>query len=355
MKLILIAVPAVLLALLVPAMFRQNTSPSPATPPGDAPKVTVQLLDDKGALTGPVEVSKTVRTDAQWQARLTPEQYRILRNKGTERAFCGLLWDHHEAGTYCCRGCGLPLFSSEHKFESGTGWPSYYQPVAKENVATHSDLGFGMIRTEILCARCDGHLGHVFDDGPPPTGQRHCLNSESLVFVPATRLATEPEGGHQRATAIFAGGCFWGVEEVFRTTPGVLATAVGYIGGKTSKPSYEDVCSHGTGHAEAVRVEYDPQVVSYLDLLTIFFKNHDPTQVNRQGPDVGDQYRSAIFTLSEEQAATAERAKKLLDESKAFPRPIATRIEPATTFWMAEDYHQQYLLKTGQAQCHTPP
>lgn len=354
----LLAVPALLLLIAGPFFLMQDTRPAekPAPTdwkPGDAPQVTVRLLDDQGGLTAPLTVPKTLRTDEQWQARLSPEQYRILRNKGTERAFCGLLWDHHEAGTYCCRGCGLPLFSSEHKFESGTGWPSYWQPVAPENVSTKRDVTFGMARTEILCTRCDGHLGHVFDDGPPPSGQRHCLNSESLVFVPAARLATEPEGGHACATAIFAAGCFWGVEEVFRTTPGVLSTAVGYTGGQTEKPTYEQVCGKGTGHAEAVRVEYDPQAVSYLELLTVFFRNHDPTQVNRQGPDFGDQYRTAIFTLSEEQRETATRVKAMLDDSKP-PRPIATQIVPAGTFWMAEEYHQQYLKKSGQAQCHTP-
>jgi len=354
-----IAIPLVVLVLLGSAFLMQDTRPAENSAPtnwkpGDAPTVTVRLLDDQGALTAPLTVPKTLRSDEQWQARLTPEQYRILRNKGTEQPFCGLLWDHHEAGTYCCRGCGLPLFSSEQKFESGTGWPSYWAPVAPENVATHKDLGLGMVRTEILCTRCDGHLGHVFDDGPPPTGQRHCLNSESLVFVPAGKLATEPEGGHERATAIFAAGCFWGVEEVFRTTPGVLSTAVGYTGGKTEKPTYKDVCGHGTGHAEAVRVEYDPQAVSYVELLTVFFRNHDPTQVNRQGPDFGDQYRSAIFTTSDEQRETATKVKTMLEDSRRFPRPIATQIEPAGTFWMAEEYHQQYLLKTGQAQCHTP-
>ncbi len=153
-------------------------------------------------------------------------------------------------------------------------------------------------------------------------------------------------------TAIFAAGCFWGVEAIFRQMPGVKATAVGYIGGKTDDPTYRQVCAHTTGHAEAVQVEYDPAQVSYDQLLQIFWENHDPTQVNRQGPDVGDQYRTAIFYTTDAQKQLAEASKTNLSEAKKFRRPIATEITPASTFWMAEDYHQQYLEKRGLASCH---
>ena len=159
--------------------------------------VKVKVYNKAGQLVGPVESPKVVKSDAEWQKLLTPEQFQVARGKGTERPFCGLLLDNKREGVYACVCCGLPLFSSEHKFESGTGWPSYFQPVSKENVTTESDRSYGMSRTEILCARCDGHLGHVFDDGPRPTGLRYCVNSESLTFVDAKDLPTlaDPAAG----------------------------------------------------------------------------------------------------------------------------------------------------------------
>ncbi len=152
--------------------------------------------------------------------------------------------------------------------------------------------------------------------------------------------------------ATFAAGCFWGVEAAFRETPGVLATTVGYTGGSTKNPTYEQVCSHTTGHAEAVEVEFDPDQISYEKLLDVFFSIHDPTQMNRQGPDIGDQYRTAIFVHDDEQATEAEASKE--EHAKDFARPIVTEITPATTFYPAEDYHQRYLEKRGMASCVIP-
>jgi len=145
--------------------------------------VKLKVLDATGSLIGPVETPRVTKSDAEWRAQLTPEQYAVARGKGTERPYCGTLLDNKREGLYTCVCCGLPLFSSDSKFHSGTGWPSFFQPVAEENIATHEDRSFGMRRVEILCARCDGHLGHVFDDGPRPTGQRFCVNSESLQFT----------------------------------------------------------------------------------------------------------------------------------------------------------------------------
>ena len=150
----------------------------------------VKLFNRQGQLVGPVESARVVKSDAEWQAQLTPEQYRIARGKGTEAPFCGTLLDNHMDGVYACICCGLPLFQSDSKFHSGTGWPSFFQPIAAENVTNHVDRAYGMTRTEILCARCDAHLGHVFPDGPAPTRLRFCVNSDSLAFVEASQLAT---------------------------------------------------------------------------------------------------------------------------------------------------------------------
>jgi methionine-R-sulfoxide reductase len=152
--------------------------------------VKLKVFNKQGQLVGPIEIPKVTKTDAEWRVQLTPEQYQIARGKGTERAFCGTLLDNKRHGIYACICCRLPLFSSTGKFNSGTGWPSFFQPLAEENVATASDQSHGMTRTEILCARCDCHLGHVFEDGPAPTGLRYCVNSESLVFVDEKELTS---------------------------------------------------------------------------------------------------------------------------------------------------------------------
>jgi peptide-methionine (S)-S-oxide reductase len=160
-----------------------------------------------------------------------------------------------------------------------------------------------------------------------------------------------PGADRPTATATFAAGCFWGVEAAFRQVPGVVSTSVGYTGGSRDTPSYRQVCTGRTGHAEAVQVVYDPQRVSYDDLLAVFWDNHDPTTPNRQGPDIGTQYRSAVFVHDDEQRAAATRSREELDASGRFRRPIVTEITPASAFWPAEDYHQQYLEKRGLSTC----
>lgn len=278
-------------------------------------------------------VKKVIKSDKEWKEILTPEQYLVLRKSGTERAFTGKYNDHYEKGIYVCAACGTPLFSSETKYDHGTGWPSYTAPVDESHVDYHNDHSLLMKRTEVRCAACGSHLGHVFDDGPGPTHKHFCINSVALDFKSNLDIAT------------FAAGCFWGVEDKFRKVKGVISTRVGYTGGKVENPTYRMVCSDKTGHAESIEIVFDSSVVSYAQLLEYFFLLHDPTQVNKQGPDIGTQYRSVIFYHSEEQKEAALKMIERLEKSGKYDKPIATQVVAASEFYQAEDYHQQYYEK----------
>lgn len=271
---------------------------------------------------------------------LNEEEKRVILERGTEFPFSGKYLNHTEKGVYICKQCGAPLYKSEHKFDSACGWPAFDRAV-ESNVRYIPDPDG--IRTEIACARCGGHLGHVFEgEHFTPTNVRHCVNSVSLDFVP------DAEPLQQRA--YFACGCFWGAEHYFMNTPGVKLTTVGYMGGHTDNPSYEQVCSQTTGHYETTEVTYDPEIVSYEDLVKLFFEIHDFSQFNGQGPDIGPQYRSCIFIADDNERKIAEQCISTLENMNY---NVATVILPQSAFWKAEDYHQQYYKKTsGTPYCH---
>ncbi len=292
--------------------------------------------------------------------KLTPEEQRVIVGKATEIPFSGKYWNLHADGTYRCKRCGAALYPSTAKFDSGTGWPSFDDalPGAVREIPDPDGM-----RTEIVCAACGAHLGHVFrGEGFTPNDVRYCVNSVSLDFEP-TAAAPGRRAGPQPASstagpgavpatqeAYFAGGCFWGVEYWFQKAPGVILAESGYMGGRAKSPTYEQVCSGTTGHAETVRVVYDPSKTSYEALARLFFEIHDPTQVNRQGPDVGEQYRSVVFYASEEQKRVAE---KLISDLERRGYDVATRVLPANGFWRAEDYHQHYYEHKGTTPyCH---
>lgn len=326
--------------------------------------------------------------EAVLRKRLTVLQYEVTQEDATELPFDNPYWNHHEPGLYVDIVSGEPLFSSQDKFDSGTGWPSFTRPVRPGQVQTRVDRSGGMTRTEVRSQLADSHLGHVFDDGPGPSGVRYCINSASLRFIPVDRLEPEGYGAYRQAfdgersktagknsrrtegqacqsdqgkgcqssyqLAYLAGGCFWGMEELLRKIPGVVSTEVGYSGGNMTNPSYDDVKQGTTGHAETVKVVFDPEKLAYADLLeNWFFRMHDPTTRNRQGNDVGTQYRSAIFTTSAEQRRVALASIEKVKASGQWSAAIVTEVVKAGAFTRAEEYHQRYLEKKPDGYtCH---
>jgi peptide methionine sulfoxide reductase msrA/msrB len=298
------------------------------------------LLGHAGGASGPGQpTTRKAVSPLGTMPALTAAEKAIIVDKGTERPFTGKYWNTFAEGVYLCRQCGAPLYLSDSKFKSDCGWPSFDDEIAGAVIRKSDADGQ---RTEILCANCGAHLGHVFEgEALTVRDTRHCVNSASLTFL--------PEANWPLQKAVFAGGCFWGVDHYFRAAPGVLAVRSGYTGGKVDHPTYKQVCSGATGHAEAVEVLFDPAKTSYETLARLFFEIHDPAQLNRQGPDVGLQYRSAIFYRGDEQKKTAERLIALLRQRGY---KVVTELVPAATFWPAEDYHQDYIAKHPDWPCH---
>ncbi len=271
---------------------------------------------------------------------LTPEEARVIRDKGTERPFTGAFYKHKGEGTYHCRQCGAALFASSAKFDSGCGWPSFDDALPGAVAEQPDEDGS---RTEIVCAACGGHLGHVFrGESFTAKDTRHCVNSISMTF--------EAAGEGRVETAYFAGGCFWGVEHLLEQAPGVIDVDSGYMGGRVDAPTYEEVCSGKTGHAETVRVRFDPDRTTFEAVARLFFEIHDPGQEDGQGPDLGHQYRSAVFYVDEAQRQTTLKLIGLLRQKGV---RVVTEVVPAAAFHRAEDYHQDYYDRTGKAPyCH---
>jgi len=273
---------------------------------------------------------------------LTEEEKKVILYKATERPFTGEYDNFFEKGLYTCKQCNAPLFHSSAKFHSGCGWPSFDEEIQGAVLRIPDRDG---MRTEIICANCGGHLGHVFEgEGFTPKNTRHCVNSLSLRFIPETEVSRHYD------TAVFASGCFWGTEFYFQKAKGVISTQVGFTGGHTQNPTYKQVCQGNTGHAEAVMVVFNPAETSYEELAKLFFETHNPEQRDGQGPDIGHQYRSAIFYKDEQQKKIAESLMEILRQ-KGYK--IATELNTFEKFWIAEDYHQDYYQKTGGTPyCH---
>lgn len=304
-------------------------------------------------------MDKKYKKTSQAMKKLSSMQFKVTQECGTEPPFRNEFWNHTEEGLYVDIVSGEPLFSSTDKYNSHSGWPSFTKPICDNHIIEHQDNSHNMSRTEVKSRYGNSHLGHVFLDGPKG-GMRYCINSASLRFIPKENLKKEgyddflylfketkkfPEKTTTKEIAILAGGCFWGMQNLFRKQQGVLSTRVGYTGGTTSDVTYHNIKRNNTGHAEAIEIVFDPHQLPYKKLLEFFFTIHDSTTKNRQGNDIGNSYRSAIFFTSKNQEEIAKSLIEEINKRNILPGPIVTEVVKASTFWEAEKEHQNYLEK----------
>lgn len=273
----------------------------------------------------PEPEKKIEKSPAEWSEILSPEVFRITRMRATEAAHSSELCNRFEPGEYACACCGSLLFDAQEKYDSQSGWPSFSQPVDKKAVAYLPDYSLKQKRIEARCNSCQAHLGHIFPDGPPPANLRFCINGLALKRV---------ENPYRKA--IFGGGCFWCTEALFQQLKGVVSVEPGYAGGRTLNPTYREVCSGLTDHAEVVRITFDPQLITFQDLIRLHLSTHNPTLKQEKK----DQYRSLIISYTEAQADTA---KSVISEIQAeFDKPITTELKAYEAFYPAEEKHQNY-------------
>lgn len=296
------------------------------------------------------------------ELKLTPAQRAVIIHSATEPPFQNEYWDTSAPGIYIDRLSGDVLFTSLEKFDSGCGWPSFSKPSPGSSISYEVDDSQGLSRIEVRTRNSMGHLGHVFMDGPGRDGLRYCINSAAVEFIAFSDLLSRGYGAFRQLfegdkslwpDLIMAGGCFWGMEELFRKQPGVIDTEVAYAGGDSNKNTYAEVKLGNSGHAEAVRVWFDPHITSAEALIHYFFKIHDPTTPHGQGADIGSQYRSVIFYRSPQEKELALSVMNSDSVRNRWPQGVVTRLESFTTYVLAEPWHQKYLIKNPAGySCH---
>ena len=301
------------------------------------------LVTSCNAQIGSENMTNQKKTNTIKYNKLTEAEKRIILQKGTEYPNTGEYNKHYEDGTYICRQCNQQLYKSSSKFNSNCGWPSFDDEI---DGAVNRILDSDGRRTEIVCSNCTGHLGHVFiGENFTAKNTRHCVNSISMKFIPKEQSIPEiitSKEVTELDTITFGAGCFWCVEVLFQKLKGVSHVESGYAGGKIKNPTYKMVCQGNTGSVEVAQLVYDPKIISTETLIDIFFHVHDPTTLNRQGNDAGEQYRSVIFYHSSQQKEIAKNVLKRIDSSKLWNEPIVTTIESIYNYSSAEDYHQNY-------------